>query len=167
MSDITFKVEGMKDLVDKLIALKDVGEAKRAMRKAARYAMLPVRDMAKATVRKRYGILADSIRTAVKVPKRGDVVLSVGLKVTKRQIQDEVEVVDEEGVETGEQLSVKATTDASWRWHFIELGTSKRRAFPFLRPAFDAKKYEMVDRFKSRLQKMIDNAVKRKRAEAT
>lgn len=157
MSDISFKVEGLKALQDQLIALRDVGLAKKAMRKAARAAMKPVRDAARAMVRKRYGILADSIRTAVKIPKSGDVVLSVGLKVTKRRITDEIEEVDDEGNTVS---TVKATvqTDASWRWHFIELGTSKAPAFPFLRPAFDTNKFEMVERFKASLEKMIQRA---------
>ena len=44
-------------------------------------------------------------------------------------------------------------------WRFVEFGTSKMAAWPFLRPAFEARKYAMVDRamdiFRLRVQAEI------------
>lgn len=41
-------------------------------------------------------------------------------------------------------------------WHFIERGTKKMPATPFLRPAFDNNKDEAVERFKKKLGERID-----------
>ena len=43
-------------------------------------------------------------------------------------------------------------------WRFIEFGTSKLVARPFLRPAFEAKSKEALDRFVERLTATIDKA---------
>lgn len=41
-------------------------------------------------------------------------------------------------------------------WHFIENGTSKMAATPFMRPAFDNNIDVMIDRFKEKLAKNIE-----------
>ncbi|MDO4895014.1 HK97-gp10 family putative phage morphogenesis protein [Moraxella sp.] len=41
-------------------------------------------------------------------------------------------------------------------WHFIENGTRKMPATPFLRPAFDTHKDEAVERFKKKLGERIE-----------
>lgn len=46
-------------------------------------------------------------------------------------------------------------------WRFIEFGTSKLVARPFLRPAFEAKSHEAVDRFAQSLADAIDQARRR------
>lgn len=45
-------------------------------------------------------------------------------------------------------------------WHLIEYGTSKMRAAPFLRPAFDQNVDLMVSRFADKLSKNIDKLSK-------
>jgi len=47
----------------------------------------------------------------------------------------------------------------SYFWKFIEFGTSKMAAHPFMRPAFEAKVAEAVDRFADRLKTGIASAV--------
>lgn len=44
----------------------------------------------------------------------------------------------------------------SFYWRFVEFGTSKMGAKPFMRPAFDAKKTEAVERIKAYLSARID-----------
>lgn len=44
----------------------------------------------------------------------------------------------------------------AYYWYFIENGTSKMAAAPFLRPAADSKHEEGVDRFKEKLKAEID-----------
>ena len=44
----------------------------------------------------------------------------------------------------------------AYYWYFIEEGTSKMAAAPFLRPAADAKHREAVDKFKEKLKVEID-----------
>lgn len=41
-------------------------------------------------------------------------------------------------------------------WRYIEFGTSKMQAHPFLRPAFEAAKEKAVQRFEQRLRERLD-----------
>ena len=52
----------------------------------------------------------------------------------------------------------KLSQDA-WYWRFVEFGTVKMAAQPFLRPAFDAKKTQAVAAIKERLAERIELAV--------
>ena len=46
----------------------------------------------------------------------------------------------------------------AWYWRFVEFGTVKMSARPFLRPAFDMKKHEAVTVIKTRLAQRIEQA---------
>ena len=46
----------------------------------------------------------------------------------------------------------------AWYWRFVEFGTIKMSARPFLRPAFDIKKHEAVTAIKTRLAQRIEQA---------
>jgi len=46
----------------------------------------------------------------------------------------------------------------AWYWRFVEFGTVKMSARPFLRPAFDLKKHEAVTAIKTRLAQRIEQA---------
>ena len=46
----------------------------------------------------------------------------------------------------------------AWYWRFVEFGTVKMTARPFLRPAFESKRYEAVDAIKNRLAERIEQA---------
>ena len=43
----------------------------------------------------------------------------------------------------------------AWYWRFVEFGTSKMAARPFLRPAFEAKKTEAIEAIRAYLAKRI------------
>ncbi len=47
----------------------------------------------------------------------------------------------------------------AWYWRFVEFGTRKMRARPFLRPAFDLRKNDALDAIKTRLAERIEQAV--------
>lgn len=51
----------------------------------------------------------------------------------------------------------------AWYAHFVEYGTSKQPAQPFLRPAFESKKHEALQVFVTELSKGVDRAVRRAR----
>jgi HK97 gp10 family phage protein len=53
----------------------------------------------------------------------------------------------------------------SFYWIFSEFGTSKMSAKPFLRPAFDSKKQEALDRIKEYLSARIDKEASKRGAE--
>ena len=46
----------------------------------------------------------------------------------------------------------------AWYWRFVEFGTVKMSARPFLRPAFEMKKHEAVTAIKTRLAQRIEQA---------
>ena len=52
----------------------------------------------------------------------------------------------------------KLSQDA-WYWRFVEFGTRKMAARPFLRPAFEAKRMQAALAIKTRLQERIAKAV--------
>ncbi len=47
----------------------------------------------------------------------------------------------------------------AWYWRFVEFGTVKMAASPFLRPAFDLRKNDALDAIKNRLAERIEQAV--------
>lgn len=55
----------------------------------------------------------------------------------------------------------RADTRGAWYWHFLEFGTVKQPAQPYLRPAFDARKFAMIETFKIRMAASIRAAVRR------
>ena len=48
----------------------------------------------------------------------------------------------------------------AWYWRFVEFGTRKMRARPFLRPALEAKRREAVQAMKERLADRIEREAK-------
>lgn len=47
----------------------------------------------------------------------------------------------------------------AWYWRFVEFGTVKMAARPFLRPAFESKKHQALAAIKNRLSERIEQAV--------
>lgn len=78
----------------------------------------------------------------------------------RRMLSSAVKQVFHVGVRTGKSLKDKAgrTLDAYY-WRFVEFGTSKMAARPFLRPAFEAKKQAAVDAIKDYLAERIPREV--------
>jgi HK97 gp10 family phage protein len=48
----------------------------------------------------------------------------------------------------------------AWYWRFVEFGTRKMRARPFLRPALEAKRREAVEAMKERLAERVEHEAK-------
>ena len=66
------------------------------------------------------------------------------------------------GVRRGKgQHDKKGRTLDAWYWRFVEFGTAKMSAIPFLRPAFEAKKQEAVDAIKNYLAERIPREVEK------
>ncbi|WP_024559567.1 HK97-gp10 family putative phage morphogenesis protein [Franconibacter pulveris 601] len=49
----------------------------------------------------------------------------------------------------------------TWYWRFLEFGTEKMRAQPFMRPAAESSINEVVNTFATEYEKAIDRAIKR------
>lgn len=49
----------------------------------------------------------------------------------------------------------------AWYWHFVEFGTEKMSARPFLAPAFDSKRQAAMDAFIEEMRKQLEKNAKR------
>jgi len=49
----------------------------------------------------------------------------------------------------------------AWYWHFVEFGTNKMSAQPFLAPAFDSKRQAAMDAFVDEMRKQLERNAKR------
>ncbi len=161
----SFRVEGLKNLAEKLVNLHEfpggrTPEGIKLVARAGKRAFKPVEDDAKALVRvgtgPTGGTLRDNIHIAVSKQRRGGIFITFGLAIGARKIREELEV------EGGTTVTVtRSVDDASWRWHFIELGTSHSKAYPFLRPAFDRNVSKLLELFKVELSKSLNRALKK------
>jgi len=63
------------------------------------------------------------------------------------------------GASAGKKGSTGRETRDAFYWRFVEFGTVKMPAQPFMRPAFEAKKVEAMERIKQYLADRIPNEV--------
>lgn len=98
---------------------------------------------------------AGSGDTSLKHPPPGTLKKSVYQKQI-RELSSLVKQTFYVGVRTGKGLKDKTgrTLDAYY-WKFVEFGTSKMSARPFLRPAFEARKMEAIEAIKAYLAARI------------
>lgn len=142
MSDIlTFKVEGLNRLLDALKKLPDEvsgRELRRAVSKGARV----VKAAAKSNAPVATGRLKRVIYTVRDKDRSG------------RDVETYIT-----GVRSGKRYQ-KKNNDAFY-WRFVEFGTSKMAAKPFLRPAFDSTVVKQTEAMKNSLKRSIDRAAER------
>lgn len=147
---IELKLQGLEGLKAQLEELKAEAAAK-ALRRAARVAFAPVLATAKALVPVDTGLTRDHITIVTQKGGDRDTVVRVGLKIRAFK---------------GAAKLGRKTASPHWRWRFIELGTVKMAAHPFLRPALDQNAQHVLDLLRDELVKGIARAVKRQRREA-
>ncbi len=140
------KVEGLRELHDQLEGLGAAMAAK-VLAVAARKAFAPVLEDARNRAPVDTGLLRDGIRIRVQRPKAGDAVIRVGLRIMPAK---------------GAKKLGRRTASPHWRWHFVEIGTSKMGAQPFLRPALDSNAAAVVAALKTELAAGIRRALRRK-----
>lgn len=158
------KIEGLKELREQLQQLGAVGGLK-IVASAGRVAFKSVNEDAKNLAPELTGELRDTIGIAVQKPKSGNVICSIGLKMTRRKIRDEVTLTLPGGREV--DFNIPRIADAGWRWHFAELGTSTAAPQPYLRPAFARNVQRIVNVFRDELRKKIEKARKRQLKDVT
>lgn len=132
------KITGLKEIAD---ALRGLGPdiVRNALRSGVRAAAKLVKDDAAARVPVKTGMLKKSIYI--------------------KQIREESGATQQTffvGARSGKKYR-KRGQDAYY-WRFIEFGTAKLPARPFLRPAFDAKKGPAVEKIADQIKKRIDSA---------
>jgi HK97 gp10 family phage protein len=158
-----FKIEGLDPILAKMRALGPSLSAKGA-RTAMRKAANVVRDAAKAnaaalddpTTQNR---IADNVAVqfASRTLKRtGDVMFRVGVRGGARQYSNTRE-------NRGKQRVGKAyaTGGSTFYWRFLEFGTSKMAARPFLRPALAENVDKATNVAVAELNKALDRAAKK------
>jgi len=149
---VGFKLSGMEDLQSQLLELGAETGVK-ALAAAARKAFAPVLAAAQSMVPAYSGALRASLKLAVKKPKSGgDTVVMVGLRISGAKDS------------AGGALLGKDELPPERRWHFVEFGTAKMAAHPFLRPALDQNAGAVLDSLKVELQKSIAKALKKRGA---
>ena len=149
-------LRGLEGLRDQLAAVEAELAAK-ALGAALREAFKPVLATAKALAPKWSGALADSLVIAATRPTSGDLVVAAGIKIGSSKLSKQAAMA---AAVFGEGQS--AELPPARRWHWIELGTIKMAAHPFLRPALDANAQAVLDSLKELLRKKIEQALKRK-----
>lgn len=164
----TIKVEGLAELRDKLLALGPALGA-RVLRSGARAAMQPVLEEARRLVAVDTGLTRDSITLRAKMPKSGDTLTRVGIKIQKLSAAKRAYSLKG----TGGSRNLKKSTmrayyreSAHWRWHFLEFGTKTQRAQPFLRPALAKHKDQVIAALRLEVAKRVERVWKYRRKQA-
>ena len=138
------KLDGLNEIIKNMEAIKDdlKGDPLRA---SLRKALTPIVDQAKSSAPVDTGRLQDAIKTRPLPP-------------------DDIP----SGFSDGQELFVvssrkkdKDAPDNAWYWHFVEFGTNKQPAQPFLAPAFDSKRKEAIDVFVQEMRAQLEKNVKR------
>lgn len=143
------KIEGLKELNE---ALKKLPEnvAKNVLRGATNAGAAEIRKEAKLRAPVYTGTLI-----AKDHPPPGTLKKAI-MQRQMRQLSSLVKQVVHVGVRSGKGVKDKAgrSLDAYY-WRFVEFGTSKMAARPFLRPAFEAKKLAAVEAIRKYLAERI------------
>jgi HK97 gp10 family phage protein len=157
---LSVKVTGFAALNGQLQELAAKTAAK-ALTSAARKAFKPVVDAARARVASDTSALRDAIKLTTK-RTTGDAVAIVGLKIVgpsrkQRKLNKVLRRAIKRGLLSSNEnpgLNPRA------RWHFEEFGTSKTRARPYIRPAFDANVGNVINSLKKEISEAIHRAVR-------
>jgi HK97 gp10 family phage protein len=151
---VSVQIHGLSALLDQLTKLHAELAAK-ALAQAGRRAFKPVLEAAQAMVPRDSGDLADALKISVVRPTSENGVLKVGIKVGVGRRSKQARVA---AAAFGESQSSRLPP--ARRWHFIELGTSKQAAHPYLRPALERNAPQVIELLKIELQKQIAKVAK-------
>lgn len=143
---------GEKALDDRLVHLKKQSTRNRMLRPAVREAVGVIRKMAKDNVIEETGLLKQSIGTKIKTYK--DVVF--GVVGPRTGFKEGVFRVLEDG------RKVAVISDPVRYAHLVEFGTSKQKAYPFMRPAYDLGEAEALRKMQSRVTLELDKEAQKK-----
>lgn len=152
MMRVSIKVEGLQALDRKLSTISEDLRGK-ALYNALNFASNPMLKMAKQKA-------AQAKEPHEMQIGKKTVTVQPGLlksSIKRRRLNKKERVAGQYSAAIGIGISKKNKQNIYPRyWHFIENGTRKMPATPFIRPAFDANKDVFLERFKSQLNKAID-----------
>lgn len=155
----TIRIEGLEEVRKRLLALpreisgKNGGPLLAALRKMGRV----IQADAKARVRKKSGTLADNIIVVRKKNQfTGTEEVNVTVRAKATKFKD-----NKANRRKGRVGGLYKAYGPLFYARFLEFGTSKMPAYPFLRPAFESHKGQLGDIFRNELSAAIDLAVRR------
>jgi HK97 gp10 family phage protein len=155
MADV--EVKGLTELLAAMKKLPGI-----IQQKCLRRAMVPgaqkIRDAARSGAREKTGLLKQAIRIAYNrqesTPSRAVYHVFVSMRVRK------VGAAYAMGGRAIKKLKAKgnqgSVSGAAYYWRFIEFGTTKMSAKPFMRPAFDSTGGQAVETIKNKLAELIE-----------
>nr|WP_314369165.1 HK97-gp10 family putative phage morphogenesis protein [uncultured Acinetobacter sp.] len=159
--DISVEIEGLDDLTKQLQRLESLAKQKTLTYKALFAASKPMLDEVKLLAPKaaqqyfRYYAGRDGNKSRIsQTPGK----LKKSIKRKRIKLEKSVGV----GIYSNPIKHGGAMKYSVFYWRFLEYGTPKMRAFPFIRPAFDHKKDESLELFKQRYREYIDDVVQRR-----
>lgn len=125
---VDFQIDGLAALRDKLRRLQGTG-ARRVLTRASRAGMQETRKKARANAKR-----LDNPKTAENIAK------NIAIKVNSKRFNSAGVILARVGVTGGAQQGKGGGGSGgdTYYWRFLEFGTSKMPAQPFLRPAMDA-----------------------------
>lgn len=157
--DISVEIEGLDDLTQQLKRLESIAKQKTLTYKAMFFATKPMLDEVKRLAPKaekayfRYYRKNGKSRV-LQTPGK----LKKSIKRRRVKLDSSIGVAVYSGpIKHGEAKKYNV-----FYWRFLEYGTPKMPAFPFIRPAFDHKKEESLERFKQRYRDYVNDVVQRR-----
>lgn len=142
---VEIQVQGLKELQDRLLQLpKKVGD--QALASCLGSAALVIQKEARSHVvraAKDYALYPGK-------GKGGEIVSPGWLRsqIVKKRVK--------QSKSSAETIITFKDKKHAFFWRFIEFGTSKMQAHPFMRPAFEAAKEKAVQRFEERMKERLD-----------
>lgn len=150
----TFSIDGLKELDRQLRALPE-RVAGNALATAVSAGARVIRDEVIARAPVDTGALKSQIFTKrLRSPSASEKTSIVGVRGGLAKYAN-----TKRNVRSGKAGQSYKTNGKTFYWKFIEFGTSKLAAYPFLRPAFDAKEQEAVKAMTDKLDERIQKAV--------
>lgn len=152
MIESSVEVEGLDDLTKQLARLVSLGKQQQYVMNAASYALSP---MVKEVKRLAPKAESEYIRYR---NGRKDKIKPGGLKkaISRKRVK----------LEKSRGVALKIKYNMAFYWRFLEYGTPTMAAVPFIRPGFDAKKTEALQRFKDRYRSYVDDVIQRRNSSA-
>ena len=151
-------VDGLNDLLKRLVILADVTtdkDAQKSITKALRKSMQVVQKDAQSIVHVKSGTLKQNIIVAkARKPPQGQIEMDVTVRYKAQAYKD-----NKSNRRKGLVGGTYKNYGPLFYGAFLEFGTVKMPAYPFMGPAWDRNKDALPDIFKTELSSAIDSAM--------